>query len=408
MEEKGINLNSLKIHNRSLLLNLIRKHRGISRIELARMSGLTKGGITPIISDFLKMDLIRECGTYTTSSGRRPIGLEIVPERLSVIALDFKRLNYYLSLINFAGDIVYFEEYTYQFNDTFKSILDKILNSIEYILTEKDKKNIIGIGITAPGPLDFKKGIILCPPNFLETKNVPIKNIVEERFGIPAYLDNNANAYAIAEKYYGSAKEYSSFIYLSVDEGVGAGIMLKDELYRGRGGFGSELGHTTINMNGPQCSCGNYGCVEVYASVPSLLKQLEGIVKQKNTYSPYIEEIMRKRSLKWDDFLTGLNIKDTACIEILQREARYLSNIVVTASNLLEPQAIIIGSQLAECGELIIKPLKNIVYKQTATRDIHLPAIHVATTDYGALIGGATMVINHFIDGNLGKYEEII
>ncbi|TYP48721.1 ROK family transcriptional regulator [Thermosediminibacter litoriperuensis] len=408
MEKKGRNASSLKVYNRALLLNIIRKNRGISRIELAKMTGLTKGGITPIISDLLRLKIIRECGTFNTPSGRRPVGLEINPHRFSVIALDFKRVKYTLGLVNFGGEIEYVEEYQYRDVDTFENIFEQMFSSIYDLLIKNEGKKIIGIGVTAPGPLDYKNGVIVCPPNFFGMENIPIKRIFQEKFNLPVYLDNNANAFALAEKHYGSAKDYRDFIYLAVDEGIGAGVVINETIYRGRGGFGSEIGHTTIDINGPRCSCGNYGCVELYASVPNLVKRIDSAVASGRSNSAFLSRIRAKRPLEWNDVLKGLNLGDPVCREHMEKEAEYLGAIIVTAVNLLEPQAVIIGSKLSACGEHILNPLKKYVYARSVTRNIHKPDLYASNMSYGALVGGATMVINHFVDGDLGEYEEIL
>ena len=135
----------------------------------------------------------------------------------------------------------------------------------------------MGLGITAPGPLDSGKGTILNPPNFKKWKNTAIVSELKKTFDFDIMLENNASALAVAEKNYGAARGFSDFILLVVDTGVGAGIITDGSLYKGSNSLGAELGHTSIIYNGKKCDCGNNGCLEVYASVPAILEEAQKI-----------------------------------------------------------------------------------------------------------------------------------
>lgn len=407
---KGSNCNSIKMNNRALLVDIIRKNHAISRAKLSLVTGLSRGGITPIISELIGLGMIRECGTSdksTGSSGRKPTYLEINPSRFYVIAIDFKRKDYIIGLVNFNGDIVYSDRYDFSISDTLESILCNLFNSIHKLLCDKKECKVIGIAVTAPGPLDYKNGVIISPPNFSGWSNIQIKFLLEREFNLPVYLDNNANAFALAEKNYGDAKQYTNFIYLTVDEGIGAGVVIDDRIYRGNGGFGNEIGHITINMNGPKCTCGNYGCLELYGSTPKLVEQVDNAISI-GAYSEYLSNIKLQRPIQWDDIVYGLTIKDPLCINILKKETEYIGNALVSVINMIEPQAIIIGSKLAGCGDYIINPLKSFLRERTMTRNIQLPVISVSRLKNGSLIGGASMAIENFIKGGIGSYEEIL
>jgi N-acetylglucosamine repressor len=404
---KGSNSNSIKLNNRSLLINIVRKNRGISRAKLSEITGLSKGGITPIILSLIELGILKECGTLDTGSGRKPIGLEINSSRFYVVVIDFKRKDFTIGLVNFNGEVVYKDRYVFLMSDTLESILNRLYDSVRQLLLSYKDSRIIGIGVTAPGPLDYKNGVIVAPPNFSGWSNIPMKSLLEQEFNIPAYLDNNANAYAIAEKNYGGAQDFSNFLHLSVDEGIGAGVVINDKIYRGTGGFGNEIGHVTINMNGPNCSCGNCGCVELYASTLKIIEKIDNAIGI-GAYSPYLSEVRKTKELIWSDIIHALSINDPLCINALQKEAEYLGHALVTAINMIEPQAVIIGSKLAECGDYIVDPLRNFLIKRTLTRTVQFPKIFVSQLEDGALIGGASMVIDHFIDGCMGDYEKVL
>lgn len=401
--KKGSNVSSIKQSNRALLLNTIKESGGASRTELSKLTGLSKGGITPIINELLEMRLIKETDIINTDSGRKPIQLEINPHGCHSIAIDWTRNSYAVALVDFRGDIVDIIKNDYSGSQSQDAVLRGIENSIANIMGKHSKKKIVGIGAVVPGPLDYKKGVILSPPNFHGWSNISIGSILEKKFNLPVFLDNNANAHALAEKNFGPGKQYNNFISIVVDEGIGAGIIINDAIYKGNIGLGSEVGHITIDMNGPECKCGNIGCLEVYATIPRLLEWVNNQLKSVSDYAASDYEDMN-----WDQFILKLKSNDALCLIAMQREAQYVGNALVTLTNLFEPQAIIIGSQLAMADKYITKPLKEFVYNKTIAREFYIPEIYTSNLSYASLKGGATIVMDHFISGNLGQYEELI
>lgn len=399
----GNNAILTKQRNRSLILNMI-KEEGISRAELSKRTGLSRGGITPIISELLEMELIIETGVSVTYSGRRPITLELNPSGCHAIAVDWSRKRFTVAVVDFTGQIIAEEEYRFIENDTLDHILIRLKEVISEFLNQIKVKRIAGIGVVAPGPLDIDEGIILSPPNFRGWKNVHIKQILEEEFQLPVLLDNNANAYALAEKNYGKGKAYHNFIYAVVDEGIGAGIIINDQVYRGKGGFGSEIGHISINMDGPKCECGNHGCVELYATLTKIIKQTNDYA-ELGMPSTYLTDIRSQRLIEWEDIVQGLENDDPVCLNIIRKEATYLANVLVSLINILEPEAIFIGSDIAKAGEHILEPLDEYITNSTVTQKIQKTDLLLSNLSQASLMGGAMLVIQNFIDR--GNYEDL-
>jgi N-acetylglucosamine repressor len=406
--KKGSNVISIKSNNRSLLLNAIKKHNGISRVELSNITGLSKGGISPIISELLNLGMIKETGFIDTDSGRKPIQLEINSSCCYTIVIDWTRKDFTIALVDFAGRAISINDYIIEQKDTLGDVLNKIKHTVAELIENNRGKRIIGIGVVAPGPLDYKNGIILTPPNFRGWSDIPIGSMLEKEFKFPVFVDNNSNAHALAEKNFGVGKHYHNFINMIVDEGIGAGIIIDDNIYRGTMGFGSEIGHVTINMNGPQCKCGNTGCLEVYATIPRLTDYANHALALDKEINSYLSDAVSMNTIKWSDILDGLNLNDEFCVNILNKEIEYIGNILITLINIFAPQAIVIGSQLAMAGEHITKPLEEFVYNKIIARKFLLPGIYTSKLSYASLKGGATMVFEHFINGDLGQYEELL
>ena len=400
---KGSNSNAIKQQNRALILNIIKQGKGVSRAELSKMTGLSKGGITPIINDLLSMGLIEEAGVVHTDSGRRPTLLKLKPSGASAIVVDWTRKNYTAAIVDLKGNIVVEEVYSFLHNEVLENVLNNLKNTIRGFLARPEASRILGIGVVAPGPIDIEKGIVLSPANFHGWSNIPIKDILEEEFNLRVKIDNNANAYALAEKNYGRGKEYSKFMHIAVDEGIGAGIYLDGYIYRGNGGFGSEIGHISINIDGPVCECGNNGCLEVYATIPKILEHIN-IYTELGVPSDYLINIRKKRLIEWNDIIEGLEKGDEVCIRLMEKEAQYLGNVLITLINLLEPEAIIMGSKISSAGKFILEPLKRYVSQRTVTREFQKCHIFISDLPKASLKGGAMLILQDFIDS--GNYEE--
>lgn len=402
---KGSNANVIKQQNRALILNIIKQMEGISRAELSKVTGLSKGGITPIINDLLMMGLIEEAGSIHTGSGRRPTLLKLKPSGGYAVAVDWTRKNFTAAIVDLKGDIIAEKDYLFMHNEVLDNVVCNLKKTISDFLKRPEGSRILGIGMVVPGPVDIENGIILSPANFRGWSNVHIKDIIENEFQLPVKIDNNANAYALAEKNYGLAKEYNKFIHIVADEGIGAGILLDNRIYRGKGGFGSEIGHIPINLDGPKCECGNNGCLEVYATIPKILDQINGYA-ELGVPSEYLMDIRSEGLIEWEDIIKGLQKNDEVCIKVMEKVAQYLGSVLITLINVLEPEAIILGSKLARAGNFILNPLKQYISERTVTREFQKRDIFISNLPRASLKGGAMLILQDFIDN--GTYDDVL
>lgn len=250
-----------KINNKNLILKQIIMSGSISRIDLSRFTGLTKMTVTNLVNELSGEKLIREKNEHQNHQvGRNPIML--TAEKNNYIIGIYLNRDY---VEVFAGDIrgnIADNIRTKLSDETEKSINEKISRSVDALL--KKYKRVHGIGISVIGPIDSERGIILNPPNFFGIENYNIKEYLCGRYSLPVYADNDMNTSAVAEKYWGYASGISDFIYLGASNGIGSGIVMNGRLCKRAPG---EIGHVSVDINGPECRCGNRGCLEMYASI---------------------------------------------------------------------------------------------------------------------------------------------
>lgn len=271
---RAINSSVMKQSNRKMVLEWIRR-RPISRAELSDCTQLTRASITQIVDELMEEGLVTE----TESVGRNKLGrkqtqLAIVKDAMYIAGVNLRRKGYDLGVINLAGEVLW-QRSGATLGREVCTVLDEIAAQLmDAVRTlEIPPERFYGVGVGAPGPLDRCGGTILNPPNFRLWHNVPIVQMLKARTGWNAFLANVSNAHALEELYFGIGREgVQNFMLLRVDEDVGAGIVLGGRLFSGPRGQCPEIGHVSIDRNGPACACGRRGCWERYISFPAVLQ----------------------------------------------------------------------------------------------------------------------------------------
>lgn len=218
-----------------------------------------------------------------------------------------------------------------------KQVIKNIEKAIR-LLIQVNKTKVKAIGIGAPGPILFEKGIVVEAPNLPGWKRVNIKKILEKEFHVPVFVDNDANCAALAEARFGAGKKARHFIYMTVSTGIGGGIIIDRELYRGVNGSAGEFGHMIIDSKGFTCGCGNVGCLEALASGSA--------VKKRYGLDALSVELAARQG-------------DKKAQRVIQTSAHYLAIGIANLVNIFNPELIIIGGGLSNMRELLIDPIRK-------------------------------------------------
>ncbi|EQB74491.1 MAG: ROK family protein [Candidatus Thermoplasmatota archaeon] len=241
-------------------------------------------------------------------------------------------------------------------------VTDQLISMGEELLKKAGIKEISKIGIIFAGPVDSEKGIIISSPNIIGLKNYNITKRLENHFNVKVYLQNDASASTIAEKLFGSARDFSNFVYITLSTGIGGGIFINNKLYRGRHGMAGELGHMVILPNGPICGCGRRGCLEAIASGRGIERRvLENISAVKNST---IFSDMNPSDIDAKKIFAAKKSGDMFAQLIVEETIYYLAVGIVNIINILDPEAIIIGGGISQEGEDLFRPLKMAVREE--------------------------------------------
>lgn len=275
------------------------------------------------------------------------------------IGIDIGGTNIKGVLVDKDGNIINFKKVLT--SGSSKEIEDEICQLIEYLITSRSisKNSIKAIGIGAPGSIDRKKGIIITSPNIKSWKRYPIVKRIEERIGIRVFLENDATSAVVGEWWKGNGMNFRSWIMLTLGTGIGGGAIIDNKLYTGQSGSSMEFGHTSIDYKGRRCSCGNRGCLEIYASATALVRftksGLRDYVKSSIHSRINREELTAK--LIYEEALKG---DDLARI-VFNKVSTFLGIGIANLVNIFNPAAVILGGGLSRAYKVMLPVVKGVV-----------------------------------------------
>jgi glucokinase len=248
-----------------------------------------------------------------------------------------------------------------------RDVLDRLIalakRSIEQTKRELPGVEIMGVGVGAPGPLDTRNGIVLLTPN-LGWVNLPLRQIIHERLGLPAALDNDANCAVLGEWWRGAARGSRNAIGITIGTGIGGGIILDGALFHGASDCAGEIGHTTIDMEGRRCKCGNYGCLEAYASGPNIaLRAVEEInAGAVSRLASYVGGDLRKVTAQ--TVYQAAHDGDDLALEVVNDTARFLGTGLANLLNVFNPEVVVVCGGVTLAGDHLFVPLRREVARR--------------------------------------------
>ncbi|HEY5440201.1 MAG TPA: ROK family protein [Gemmatimonadaceae bacterium] len=260
-----------------------------------------------------------------------------------------------------------------------------ILDSMEQ--TDCARRDFIGIGVGAPGPLDRERGIVLVAPN-LGWRDFPLAQRIQSRLSLPTTLDNDANCATFGEWWQGAARGGRNVVGLTIGTGIGGGLILNGALYHGSSDMAGEIGHTTIDLNGRHCKCGNYGCLEAYASAPAIATRAREVLVREDGESVIPTMVDGKfenitAQIVYDAAAAG----DPIANEIVRDTARYLGVGVANLLNIFNPDIVVLAGGVTAAGDALFVPLRAEVRRRAFS-----PAVRAVKIVPGELPGTAGVV----------------
>lgn len=398
---RNVHTKLIKQMNIGTLLKQIRTHGPISRAELVKTSQLSPTTVSVLVEELLQAGLVREVGTGESSGGRRPILLEFQPAARLAVGIDIGVRRTTVALLDLDGNALLSTSYTPDLTSK-ESFLRDIVHHTDRILqaSKSQAQNILGIGVATPGLVDPDQQSILYSSS-LDLTDVPLQAALAERFLLPIRVDNDMNAAALGEKLMGAGKNTASLIYISVESGIGAGIIIDNRIYRGVTGSAGEFGHTTIEPAGPPCRCGNRGCLGVMAGEPALLSRglhmlTIGVETKMRDYLPG-----QSSQVTLETIAQAARAGDEPALSIINECMDYLAVGIANLINMFDPGAIILGGSTMEALHPMALQRVRQTVKQRALplhRQREYAIIRSELRDKVKIVGASTLIFSEFLD----------
>lgn len=353
MKSYAYNVKTIKNDNRALILNILRK-APTSRADIAKRTGLSKSSVTMITNALIDEGQVREIGTDCSSVGRKPILLDIEKNFRFAGGVVLHRNEVTVCLTNLRMEVLLSETEDIKSFSSADAIIDFAAAAFLKLVKQANfpLEKCIGIGISSPGPLDWKNGVILSPPELSVLKNTAVTEKIRQRTGVKnVVLENNAVLLAMRENLLPENENFVSFISVIISHGIGSAIVTDGKIYRGAGGFSGEIGHIGVVADGEKCECGNSGCLEKYVSLAAL--------KAKFGFAHYHEIV--------DMAYSG----DREALAVLKYICTYLGNGLVTAVNLFDLDAVILHGDYSYKPQMLCEMLEDYIGRNSLVAGAH-------------------------------------
>lgn len=382
--------------NLSSVLKHLHQSGPLSRAKLARLTGLNKSTISSLVEELIDCGLILEGGTKNSGAGRPSTNLELNPNAGCIIGVEIGVGFLSIILTNFIGEIIWrrFEEIN------FISKQNEIIGRIFAVVDEACEAaseygyRLLGMGITLPGMVDDERGVLVFSPN-LQWRDVPLRDIFSEYTGLPVFVDNDANAAALGEHLFGVARKAQHFLFIIDGVGVGGGLFLNGNIYRGANGLAGEIGHTSLYVEQTRpCRCGNRGCWENFANESSLYERIRARLEVGRCSS--ITSILENRSspLTLSIITQAAEAGDTETLEALSETGSALGMGLANLVNIFNPEMVIIGGALSVVSKFLLPSIKKIV-EERSLENIrkHTVILDSAFGPDASVMGAVAMVV---------------
>jgi predicted NBD/HSP70 family sugar kinase len=351
---------------RSTILYQLWKEGPISRGQLAENMDLNLPTVSAIVQDLLKTKELIEEGYATSTGGRKAQLLDVNPSRGGIIAVEFSSKGILSASADMKGRLNNHQVHPFQVAEgkdaALKGIFRAIDEQIEFLRTD-EHLDAIRIGIVVSGLVDDKQGISIKFPRFEEWQNVPLRDIVQKKYKIPADLTSHVVATTLAEATFGRFKNTQNGLYVHLGPGLGAGLVIDGQVHRGTKSTIGEFGHVTIDDKGPICYCGNYGCLETVASDYALVLQAEQALKE-GVQSHIPEHIDDSGHITPLAVFRAAEMGDRFAANILDKAGHYLGTALANIINLLAPEQIVFGGTMVEEGDRLIRAIQTTVRRR--------------------------------------------
>jgi predicted NBD/HSP70 family sugar kinase len=383
-EQQGTDLQLMHEFNRLLVLNCVRENRVLARAEVARRTNLSRTTVGNIIDELITEGFMREGGSQRSepSGGRRIVPVHFNTRAGYVIGIAMGRNHFTMLLTDLVAEVISQRERPFATSRGPDVCLPELAAEVKSFIAENavPYHAIVGIGLGMPGPIDSTLTKPAAPPRMPGWDQVPVRQILSEALGIPVFLDKNGNMGALGETRYGVGRQVHDLLYVKLGSGIGSGLIIGGQVFRGGSGSAGEIGHMTIDPNGMLCDCGNHGCLETLAGGPAILSEAQRSM-------PDLQNMA--------DVIQAAQAGNAHCRAALARAGDAIGIALASLINFFNPSVIVVDGSTMRAGDLLLDPIRQSVSSRALSAPLaNTVIVPAGLAGHAIALGGVATVID--------------
>ena len=383
---------SVRAQHGAILLRLLWSHREISRAELARRTGLSRSTVSTIVGGILATGIVRETRAGSSRGGRRPIMLGFDDDARTIVGLDIGASHIGGVLTNLRGQIVARREAPFPTREDPTGTMQAVIELGRALLKERSNVSPLGIGVGIPAPISPGTRRIFGPimPAWVD---VDVQAELSQAFELPVRANNDANLGALAEQWWGAGRGGQDLVFVKVATGIGAGLIIGGQIVDGANGVAGELGHLSIDPNGPPCICGVNGCLNVIVGTQPLLARTAARLPH------FPDSQMHEPGVSLEALIDAVHNEDSLALEIIRFAGERLGEGLANLLNVLDPAIIVLGGDLTRAGKPLLNAVRKTVLRRTLVTSMGDAKVVTSQIDKQSIaLGAATLILRAALD----------
>jgi glucokinase-like ROK family protein len=375
------------------LLRLLRDEGPRSRAELGELAGMARSKLEAELVRLKQVGLVQEGGKAASRGGRRSTLVEL-SSFLHFGGIDLGATSIRVAIMNAELQVEAHVAEPMEIRRGPEQVLARAGELIEKLARDRGVQ-LTGIGVGVPGPVRFLDGMPVSPPIMPGWHEYPVRDLLARRFGCPVLVDNDVNVMAVGEHWGGVAKSVYNYLFVKIGTGIGCGIMIRGQVYRGIDGCAGDIGHINVDPDGPVCACGNSGCLEAMFGGAALVRDALAAARS-GASPPLAERLARKQAITPEDVGQCAAEGDPVAIGLIRDGGRRVGLVLAGLVSFFNPSMIVIGGGLAGLGHLLLAEIRGVVYRRSLPLATgNLPIVLSELGPSAGAVGAAVMISDH-------------
>lgn len=373
------------------LLALLRDEGPLSKPQVADALGVSRTTVAAEAGRLVDLGLAQEAGPAKSRGGRRSTLLDLADD-IRFVGIDIGATWLGVGVTDGRLEVLALRRVEIDVRKGPEPVLATALDLARELLAEVGVDRPTGVGIGVPGPVDFDRGTPVAPPLMPGWDGYPVRDAVARELGCPAVLDNDVNLMAVGELHAGVARRAQDFLYVKIGTGIGCGLVIRGELFRGVDGCAGDIGHIRTADDGPVCVCGNSGCLEAYAGGAALARAAREAAESGR--SPALARMLSEQGrLHAEDLGVAVAQGDAEALALMRGAGRRVGQVLASLISFFNPGLVVVGGRVSDLGHTLLAEIRSEAYRRSLPLATgKLPIVHSELTGDGGLIGATRLV----------------